>query len=455
MRGHLTAQDVEVLSGRGAVGHANIVFGAEQQEALHASAGVFGALAFITVRKKKGQAADLTPFLFGGGQELIDDDLCAVGKISELRFPQSESVRVRDAVAIFESDHAEFAERTVEHFKRCLIFRDELQGNVAVAVFVIVEREVALAESAATAILAAQAYRRSFENQAAEGDGFSKCPIDGTVGGESFAAFADEAFELGMEVESCGNCGDALNHLAENGARNGGGIIFRNGFDDGLKHPGARGFVGVEGGVQTVRDFLADSINIGGAEHFGFGETGTVLYGSRRKGTDLAVHDGLRVGRIIGFIVAVAAVADHVDHDVALEAFAVIEGQLHNAEGGFGIVAIDVEDGCLHHARDIGCVGGGAGMNRQGGEADLIVDDQMECAAGPVAIELRQVQRFGDNALACESGVAMDEQRDHFGAGSVAEAFLFRADHALDDGIYRFEVAGVGGQRYRDGVARG
>jgi hypothetical protein len=37
-----------------------------------------------------------------------------------------------------------------------------------------------------------------------------------------------------------------------------------------------------------------------------------------------------------------------------LELLPVIEGEAHDADGGFGIVAVHVENGRLHHARDVG-----------------------------------------------------------------------------------------------------
>ena len=39
----------------------------------------------------------------------------------------------------------------------------------------------------------------------------------------------------------------------------------------------------------------------------------------RRVLRDLLVHQRLRVGRLVGLVVAVAPVADQVDHDVAAE----------------------------------------------------------------------------------------------------------------------------------------
>jgi hypothetical protein len=46
-----------------------------------------------------------------------------------------------------------------------------------------------------------------------------------------------------------------------------------------------------------------------------------------------------------------------------------------------------------------------------GGEADLVVDDQVDGAADPVALDVAQVERLGHHALAGEGGVAVDAGR--------------------------------------------
>ena len=92
-----------------------------------------------------------------------------------------------------------------------------------------------------------------------------------------------------------------------------------------------------------------------------------------------------------------------------------------------------MENRRLHHAGDVGGVGGGARIFRQRGEADLVVDDEVQRAAGAIAIELRKVQRFGNDALAGESGVAVDQQRNDATALGIAEALLLGAHHAFDD----------------------
>ena len=73
-----------------------------------------------------------------------------------------------------------------------------------------------------------------------------------------------------------------------------------------------------------------------------------------------------------------------------LELLAVIEGHLHHADGGLRAVAVDVENGRLHAAGDVGGIGRGARFVGQRGEPDLVIDDQMDSAAGGVAVELRR-----------------------------------------------------------------
>lgn len=89
---HLTPEGVEVLRWGGEVADLPVAFGAELEEALEAGAGVLGALAFVTVRQEDDEVAGLHPFAFGAGDELVDDDLCAVNEVAELGFPADEHV---------------------------------------------------------------------------------------------------------------------------------------------------------------------------------------------------------------------------------------------------------------------------------------------------------------------------------------------------------------------------
>ena len=155
---------------------------------------------------------------------------------------------------------------------------------------------------------------------------------------------------------------------------------------------------------------------------------------------------------------AEAAVTHDVEHDVALERLAVVVGQARRAHARLGVVAVHVEDRRLDHLGDVGRVETRARRLRRGREADLVVDHDVDRAADVIARELTHVERLGDDALAGEGRVAVDQDRevgvelDHrVDAGPVARTdhdVLLGAHDALDDGRDRFEVRGV--RRHRD-----
>ena len=165
---------------------------------------------------------------------------------------------------------------------------------------------------------------------------------------------------------------------------------------------------------------------------------------------DLVVHERLGERRLVALVVAVAAVADHVDDDVLAEGLAEVERQLADVDDGLGILAVDVEDRHLDHLGDVGAVAGRAALAGGGREADLVVDDDVDRAAGAVAGQLREVQGLGHEPLAGERGVAVDQDGDAEPAVPVLEPALLGPHPALDDRVDGLEVAGVG-RRARGG----
>ncbi len=168
---------------------------------------------------------------------------------------------------------------------------------------------------------------------------------------------------------------------------------------------------------------------------------------------DRAIHQRLSEGRLVAFVMAVTAIAEDVDHHVLLEAMAELGRDARDMHDRLGIVAIDVENRRLNFFRDLGAIGAGARIGRAGGEADLVVDDDMDRAAGAIAFELGEIERFGHEALAGESRVAMHQQADDLIALGVAALALFGAHLAEHHGIDRLEMRGIGGQREMDEVA--
>ncbi len=136
----------------------------------------------------------------------------------------------------------------------------------------------------------------------------------------------------------------------------------------------------------------------------------------RRVLLDHLVHLGLGVGGLVGLVVAEAPVADQVDQHVVAELLAEGEGQAHGADAGGHVVGVDVDDGHVVALGQIRRPGGGAGIVGIGGEADLVVLDEVDGAADGVAVERLEVQRLGHHPLAGEGGVAVQDHR-HGGVG--------------------------------------
>ena len=150
---------------------------------------------------------------------------------------------------------------------------------------------------------------------------------------------------------------------------------------------------------------------------------------------------------LVALVVAVFPVADDVENDVFVEFLAKLQGELDDGAGGEGVVPVDMEDGKPEGLGGCSAVAGGAGVDRDGGEGDLVVDDDMDGAAGLVTLELGEVEGFRDHALADEGAIPVDEDGENFfpADGVVAEA-LAGAGLALDDGIDGLQVTGIGGE---------
>ena len=77
----------------------------------------------------------------------------------------------------------------------------------------------------------------------------------------------------------------------------------------------------------------------------------------------------------------------------------------------------------------------------------------MKRAAGPVARQSGEAQALPHHALPGESGVAVEQDREHGLAVLIALEGHHRAGLAEDDRVDRLEVRGVGQQRQMDFVA--
>ena len=162
---------------------------------------------------------------------------------------------------------------------------------------------------------------------------------------------------------------------------------------------------------------------------------------------DRGVHQRLRERGLVALVVTVTAVTVHVDHHVAQERVAEIHGQAHDLRDGLWILTVYVKNRNLEHLRDVGRVGRRATLRGRRGEADLIVDHDVQRAARGVRIQLAEVQRLLDDAFTGERGVTVDEQAELVGVRGVTHAVLLGAHATQDHRIDVFQMARVEAQR--------
>ena len=175
----------------------------------------------------------------------------------------------------------------------------------------------------------------------------------------------------------------------------------------------------------------------------------------RRVLADDLVHHRLGVGRLVALVVAEAAVADQVDHEVLAELLAVRVGHPHGAHARLRVVGVDVHDRHLEPLREVARVRRRARVVPLGREPELVVGDDVDGAAGRVAGQTAEVQGLGHDPLARERRVPVQQDgqrglRSWRGAPGLVALLLGSAGHALDHRVDVLEVARVGRQVDQD-----
>ena len=142
---------------------------------------------------------------------------------------------------------------------------------------------------------------------------------------------------------------------------------------------------------------------------------------------------------------AMAAIADDIQHHIRTKHHAEFRRETRAEHHRFRIIAIHMQDRRLHGLRHIGAIKPRIGMRRHGSEADLVIGDDMQRAAGAIANELTHGERLINHALPRKGSIAM-QQNAHHGtpALDIARHILPRAHLAGDHRINRFQVRRIG-----------
>src|SRR5215831_9317889 len=135
---NLPSQTVKELRRSRRLDDLNVVVHRQFEKPLEPGTGVFRPLSFHAMWEEQRDAAEPSPLIFRGRNELIHDHLCGVPEIAKLRLPGHEAVRSVETVAIFETKHARFRQRAVANLYWSLIGREILIGAVGSSIFYVV-----------------------------------------------------------------------------------------------------------------------------------------------------------------------------------------------------------------------------------------------------------------------------------------------------------------------------
>ena len=394
----LSAEQVEILRGRGGVADDHVVFSAELQEAFEAGVGMFGAHAFVAVGEEHDEAVVFAPFGFAGADELVDHLLAPVDEVAELGFPDDEGVGVGGGEAVFKADAGELAEHGVNDHEAGLVAGDVGEGDVRVAVLVVEPDGVAVGEGSAGDILAGDSDPGAFVEQRSEGEHFATAPVDALLLGDGLEAIFHHAADGFVDVETIGDGGGDGSDFFEGGFVDAGieaPVVAFGEFEEvrpravnGRRGVGRLEVFGVfESFVEALAEVGGQGVDFRLSHDAGFDEAFGVEFADGGMAFDFARHHGLGHRGIIEFVVAAAAVTDEVNDHIAFEFLTKGHGEACGVHHGFGVVSVHMENRGLNGFGDVGGVTGEAAIAGVGGEADLVVDDDVQRAAGAVGFE--------------------------------------------------------------------
>ncbi len=321
---------------------------------------------------------------------------------------------------------------------------------------------MALAEGAACAVLTREPHGETLDQQGAEGERLAGGPVDALAGLDHRGLGVEHALHGPVRLVVLGQPGERRADLFQRREVHRGLAALVAPFGPREAGPAAVEPVGLVRAIVLAGLEFGVEMRLEGRFHVLDLALGDQPVGDEALGVDLqrglvaldgGVHQGLGEHGLVALVVAEPAVAEDVDHRVLVELLPELDGDAGGMDHRLGVVAVDVEDRRLDHECYVRRIGRGAGIHRRRGEADLVVDNEMDGAAGAVTLEAREAEAFRHHALAREGRVAVQQQRQHLRARRITHLRLLGADLAEHHRVDRLEMAGVGGQREMHGIA--
>src|SRR5688572_14828170 len=152
---------------------------------------------------------------------------------------------------------------------------------------------------------------------------------------------------------------------------------------------------------------------------------------------------------------AVFAIAQQLNHEVALEGLPPFQRELRDEYARFRIVSVEVKNRRFNEFGDVGAILAAERVRGVGCESHLVVDDDMNASADGVAVEVHHVETLSDNALAGEGSVAVNQNGNHLPPIAVAAQALLGAGAPQLNRMTELQVRWIGAQTQVNLLATG
>ena len=166
----------------------------------------------------------------------------------------------------------------------------------------------------------------------------------------------------------------------------------------------------------------------------------------------LLVQLGLGEEGLIELVVAVTAVADHIDDNIGSPLVTVLNSRFKGGRYRERVITVTVEDGSTEGLTKVRAVRGRSGVDGVRGEANLIVHNDVNGTADVEVGHSGELHGLIHHALTGEGGIAVQEDGDAVLLVDVAitAVVLLGTGLAGNDGVDALQVGGVGDQTEMD-----
>mmetsp|Transcript_71767 Transcript_71767/g.171491 ORF Transcript_71767/g.171491 Transcript_71767/m.171491 type:complete len:583 (-) Transcript_71767:337-2085(-) len=436
------------------IGNVILIIVTKLKVALQSTGRVLRSLAHVAVGEEHDQAGLLKPLVLPSRNKLVDHHLRRVGEVTELCFPKDQCARVLVAVAQLEAQHAIFRKDGVprdESFLRTEV--EVVQEAEILPCALILRNTMPMREGAALDILSCDSHVVAFQQQGGKCEGLCGGPIEGLSALDVLQLLLELAFQAVVQLETLRDCAqlraDGLQKLKVNSCGMRLGLVRGAHVTLPLRgHPVAHVLIRLEavrlfeGLLMLLPQVAFDRVEFS-LRHHTAGKKLLFEDGVRpRMFVDLLVEHRLGILRSIRFVVPEASVTNHINDHILPPGLSPLRSQLESRGNCDGVVAVDVENGEAEAFAQVRRVHCGAVVDRVGGEAHLVVDDDVDGATDVELRDMRELQGLVADALASKGGVAMEKNRHDPRPRlcSISQVVLLGPSATQRDGVHCLQV---------------